>query len=177
MEDSDERDQSRPAAEVVGRRLGAKPDEHHDLVGDPDRCGDADRFLAAFAAGGGAVAGSLDERPEMARVYETAINARGAQLVNALRKSSAVNWPDKLPKDVPLLLVHGTADWCVSPTKSIRMASLLLERRVPFRLMLLEGDDHGLTWHPVELRMQTRGWFDRYLKQAVPFPVLEPHGG
>ncbi|WP_368649942.1 alpha/beta hydrolase family protein [Brucella intermedia] len=132
---------------------------------------------AVILAGPADLAGSLDERPEMARVYETAIDARGAQLVNALRKRSAVNWVDKLPKDVPLLLVHGTADWRVSPTESIRMASLLLEYRVPFRLMLLEGDDHGLTGHPIELRVQTRQWFGRYLKQAVPLPVLEPHGG
>ncbi len=132
---------------------------------------------AVILAGPADLEDSLDKRPEMTRVYEQAINARGAQLASELRKRSAVHWADKLPKDVPLLLVHGTADWRVSPTDSIRMASLLLEHRVPFRLMLLEGDDHGLTWHPVELRTQTRRWFDRHLKQAVPLPVLEPHGG
>ncbi len=118
---------------------------------------------AVILAGAADLAGSLDRRPEMARVYEKAIDASGAQLASELRKRSAVNWADKLPKDVPLLLVHGTADWRVPPTDSIRMASLLLEHRVPFRLMLLGGDDHGLTGHPVELCTQTRRWFDRYL--------------
>jgi len=53
-----------------------------------------------------------------------------------LRTRSALFWPEKLLPQTPILLQHGTAAWRVNPTDSLRMATALLERKHPFRLVI-----------------------------------------
>ena len=57
----------------------------------------------------------------------------------ALSARSAVDWPEKLCATTPLLLMHGTADWRVHPSGSMRMAEALFELQRPFRLIMYEG--------------------------------------
>jgi dipeptidyl aminopeptidase/acylaminoacyl peptidase len=49
----------------------------------------------------------------------------------ALRARSAVYWPEKLCRQTPILLLHGSADWRVDPTDSLRMAGTLLQQKHP----------------------------------------------
>jgi len=131
---------------------------------------------AVIVAGTADLARLARERPAMNRVYEKAITNNPSSLPAELRDRSAVHWVDRLPKETPLLLLHGTADWRVSPRDSLGMASLLLKERVPFRLVLFEGGDHGLTEHGEEMRWQIHSWFRRYLQEGAALPNLEPHG-
>lgn len=89
---------------------------------------------------------------------------------------SAVCWPEKFYKKTPLLLMHGTSDWRVSPQDSIDLATALYKHRVPYRLVVFEGDDHGITEHADERSRLTREWFDRFVKDGKPLPNLKPHG-
>lgn len=139
---------------------------------------ETDRIKAAVA--GAAMSDSFDavaRRSEMEiGVYAELVPGWPETREEALTARSPVRWPEKLHKETPILLLHGTADWRVHPTQSIAMASALLEAKHPFRLVLLEGGDHGLTEHRPEVERLMRHWMDHYVRDGNPWPSLEPHG-
>lgn len=91
-------------------------------------------------------------------------------------KRSAIYWPEKIYKKAPILIMHGSADWRVDPKDSIRLAERLYEEKVPFRLVVFEGGDHGLSEFREETRVMTEQWFDKYLKSSAKLPDLKFHG-
>jgi dipeptidyl aminopeptidase/acylaminoacyl peptidase len=138
------------------------------------------RFKAAVAGGGLTdLAQSIDERPEMEEhVYSELIpgwddsTARAA----AIEARSAVRWVDKLPATTPILILHGTADWRVSPTQALAMARALQAARRPYRLVMFEGGDHGLSEYRDEVGRLVGDWLDHYVRDGQTWPSLEPHG-
>ena len=94
----------------------------------------------------------------------------------ALEARSAVRWVDKLNKNTPILLLHGTADWRVNPMQAIQMATALYQKKHPFRFVLFEGAAHGLGEFRPEVNRLTRDWLDRYVRDRQHWPSLEPHG-
>ena len=82
----------------------------------------------------------------------------------ALHSRSAVYWVDKIDKRVPILLLHGSEDRRVSAGSALRMATELHSSGHPFRFVLFENGDHGLTQHSEEVQRMIIGWFDEYLK-------------
>jgi dipeptidyl aminopeptidase/acylaminoacyl peptidase len=93
-----------------------------------------------------------------------------------LRARSVVYHADKLPKTTPVLLLHGTADWRVIPEESLHMALELQKAKVPYRLVMYEGGDHGLSEYRSEVNLEVKNWFDKYVKNNQELPNLEPHG-
>lgn len=91
-------------------------------------------------------------------------------------KRSALYWPEKIYKKTPLLIMHGSADWRVNVQDSIRMAEKLHQQKVPIRLVIYEGADHGLTEFKEESHQQIYSWFKRFLKNSESLPNLKPHG-
>ena len=137
----------------------------------------SDRFKAAAIGGGLSDSFKMIEsRPPMEEVYAELVPDFAANKDAALRERSAILWADKLCKTTPILLMHGTADWRVVPQQAFDMAQALYAARHPFRLVMLEGGDHGLTEHRAEVDRLVRDWFDRYLRDGAPLPNLEPHG-
>jgi dipeptidyl aminopeptidase/acylaminoacyl peptidase len=92
------------------------------------------------------------------------------------RKRSVLYWAEKLPKNIPLLIMHGTSDWRVNPLDSIRLAEKLQTNKVPYRLIMYEGADHGITEFRKEASDEMFRWFDRYVKNKAPLPNLKLHG-
>jgi len=80
------------------------------------------------------------------------------------KQRSAVYWPEKFPDNAPILLMHGTADWRVSPLDSIDLAAKLYEHKKPFSLMIYDGGDHGLTQYEKEWQTLAKEWLDNHLK-------------
>lgn len=138
----------------------------------------SDRLKAA--AVGGAVSdlnAVVLDRPEMeTNVAAELIPNYEENKVAELKKRSAIEWPDQFPKDVPLLIVHGTSDWRVKPDQSMRLALELEKERIPFRMIMYEGGDHGINEFRSEMMKEVRNWFDRYLKNDEPLPNMEYHG-
>ena len=136
-----------------------------------------DRIRAAVVlAGPTELRAGLEARPEMMRVYAQAIDLHGPELDAALDARSAINLVDRFPQTAPLLILHGTADWRVSPTDSLRLSERLLARRVPFRLVMLEGGDHALSEFDMDVQIMVRDWFNRYLAPDASLPDVAPHG-
>lgn len=140
----------------------------------------SDRFRAAIVGAGMAdLAAGLEERPGMeAHVYSELIpgwedDDRRAAAVEA---RSAVRWAEEFPETTPLLIMHGSADWRVSPRQALDLAGKLLEAKRPYRLMMFEGGDHALSEFREEVDEAVAEWFDRYLRDGAKLPDLEPHG-
>lgn len=120
---------------------------------------------------------SIKDRPKMetgvlAQLVPNYYDNKEAELT----KRSAVKWADQFPKDTPILLLHGTSDWRVKPEHSLKMALEFEKHRIPYRLIMFEGGDHGITEHKDEVNQQVLNWFNKYLKHNQPLPNMEYHG-
>jgi len=93
-----------------------------------------------------------------------------------LKERSAITRVDEISKTTPILLMHGTADWRVSPKETMNMASAFQEAEIPYRLVMMEGADHGLTEYKNEANKMIKAWFDRFLIQNEKLPNLNKHG-
>ena len=111
-------------------------------------------------------------RPEMKKLYIQMFGGTPKEK----KKRSAVFWADTFHKKTPLLIMHGSSDWRVNPLDSIELAEKLYENHIPYRLMLFEGSDHGLSEHENESTNMTLSWFERFVKNAEPLPNIKPHG-
>jgi dipeptidyl aminopeptidase/acylaminoacyl peptidase len=137
----------------------------------------SDRFKAAvIRAGASDLLSTRQARPGMDSLFVELIPGYDFRNEQPLIDRSAVRWADKLPKTTPILLLHGTADWRVDPREGLDMSRALLDADHPFRFLLLEGGDHGLSEHRPEMYHQIRSWLDRYVKLGEPLPNLVPHG-
>ncbi|MEM9596615.1 MAG: prolyl oligopeptidase family serine peptidase, partial [Acidobacteriota bacterium] len=123
------------------------------------------------------VAGLIADRPVMEeRVLAELVPRWEQNRSAAIEERSAMLWPERLHPKTPILLLHGSADWRVDPTQSLRMATALYEAKRPFRLVVFEGGDHGLSEFREEVNDQVVQWFDRYVRDGETWPSLEPHG-
>lgn len=121
-------------------------------------------FSAAIAAAGVADQdGELRRRPEMETVFEAQIPDYLNSRADALARRSPALWAERLPRDVPILLLHGTSDRRVAAAESLRMAGRLQDLGVPYRLMMFDGGGHGIFEHEDEVQAQIAGWFSRHL--------------
>jgi len=136
-----------------------------------------DKIKAAIV--GGALAdnrASILDRPEMETVLAELIPNYETDKEEELDKRSAIKWGDKFSKEVPILMLHGNADWRVKPEQSLKMALEFEKYRVPYRLIMFEGGDHGISEHKPEVNEQVISWFDRFLKNNEAVPNMEYHG-
>ncbi|RYJ41723.1 alpha/beta hydrolase family protein [Flavobacterium beibuense] len=116
------------------------------------------------------------ERPEIEKVYSELIPNYTNNKEAELTKRSAIEWVDKLPTNVPLLMLHGNADWRVKCEQSLKLAIEFEKYRIPYRLVIFEGSDHGINENKSEVNKMVLNWFDRFLKNNEPLPDMKYHG-
>lgn len=135
-------------------------------------------FKAAIIGAG--VANSIrniEKRPEMEQyVYSQLIPDYANNKEKGLKDRSAIFWTDKFCKTTPIMLLHGSSDWRVSPEDALDMASQLYKNKHPFRFHFYEGGDHGLTEYRSQLYHAIREFLDYYVRDLNPLPNMEPHG-
>ncbi len=129
---------------------------------------------------GGAVSdnfATIKDRPSMEEgVLSELIPNYEENKVEELTKRSAVKWVEKFPKNVPILMLHGNADWRVKSEQSLKLALEFEKHRIPYRLIMFEGGDHGISEHRPEVNQQVINWFNRFLKNEEAIPNMEYHG-
>ncbi len=125
-----------------------------------------DIFKAAIVTGGIAnLRCNADESPFMKKLYQATMGKYGSEdFQKKCSTRSVINFSEKLSKDTPLLLMHGTKDERVLPHDTIDLSMKLLELGIEFRLVIFEGGDHFLKSHRQEVDSQRKIWFDKYLK-------------
>ena len=120
---------------------------------------------------------TIIDRPEMeSGVYAELIPNYTSNKDEELKKRSAIYWADQFSKEVPILMLHGNADWRVKSSNSLRLAMEFDKYRIPYRLKIFEGGDHGLSEHRSEVRTEVINWFNKYLKEGQSLPNMEYHG-
>lgn len=108
---------------------------------------------------------NVDESTFMKKLFESSLrNSVANSFQEKCKARSIINFADKLSKNTPLLILHGTADSRVPPHNSIDLSYKLLEYNIPFRLVLLENGDHFLKSHKKEVGVLRKFWFEKYLK-------------
>lgn len=122
-----------------------------------------------------APADQIRQGKERAKWREHQISLWGKGREELIRRSP-LRWVTDLSKKVPVLLMHGSADWRVSPLDSYEMSQAMFKHMVPNRFILFEGADHSITEYKVEYFKQSLNWLNRFLKNGEPVPNLKPHG-
>jgi dipeptidyl aminopeptidase/acylaminoacyl peptidase len=136
-----------------------------------------DRIAAAVVSSGVSdLPDMLARRPEMEDVFLALIPDYRERKEEALAARSAVRWAERLNAKTPILILAGTADWRVHPKQALDMSAALLEAKHPFRLVVFEGGEHGLSEYREEVDRLVRDWLDRYVRDRKPWPGLDPHG-
>ncbi|NVJ60929.1 MAG: S9 family peptidase [Gammaproteobacteria bacterium] len=108
--------------------------------------------------------GSLDWRPEMENVYKELIPNYAKEKEEQLKKRSIFYWVEKLPEELPILLIHGEKDKRVNVNDSKILAKKLEELKRPNKLVLYTDSDHQLRKYKSEVLKSSVGWFKSYLK-------------
>jgi dipeptidyl aminopeptidase/acylaminoacyl peptidase len=111
-------------------------------------------------------------RPKLQLLYKEAFG--GSKL--EYKRRSVVFWTNKLSKKAPILLMHGTADWRVNVQDTLDMGQRLYNAKIPYRMIIYEGDDHGLNANKKAWIAESTEWFDRFVKNKEALPDLKPHG-
>ncbi|WP_408031166.1 alpha/beta hydrolase family protein [Tenacibaculum xiamenense] len=133
--------------------------------------------IKAVVVGGGPSDLTIMNRPKFEKgVYAELIPNYWKNKKEELAKRSAIKWVDKFPKNVPILMLHGSSDWRAKPEHSLNLALQFEKHKIPYRLIVFEGGDHGLTKHNDEVNEQVLKWFNRYLKNNEKLPNVEYHG-
>ena len=132
---------------------------------------------AVIGAGSADMERWISLRPEMdSEVAAQIVPHWTTDRAQAIAARSAVRFVDRLPANVPILLVHGTADLRIDPRDSLDMAGALFAARKPVSLLLIEGADHAITERRDEYYQAARAWLDRYVRDRGKLPNLTPHG-
>jgi dipeptidyl aminopeptidase/acylaminoacyl peptidase len=103
---------------------------------------------------------NLSVRPEMRKEFVETIPAFEQHEAESLQDRSAVLWADKI--DVPVLLMHGTADWRVYAVEALHLAQELQRANKTYQLMMFANDSHGLPAHRSDVYRATIAWFKSF---------------
>ena len=122
-------------------------------------------FKCAVISGGIAnLRCSSDESPFMRKLFETTMGKYAdEEFKKKCESRSIVNFPEKLSKSTPMLILHGTEDNRVLPHDSLDLSYHLLKHKIPFRLVMLEGGDHFMRKHRKEVDEMRKRWYEKYL--------------
>ena len=122
-------------------------------------------FKAAIILGGIAnLRCNSDESKFMRRLYEHTLGKyEEEEFKSRCETRSIVNFPEKFSKTTPMLIIHGNSDNRVLPHDSLDLSYKLLDLKIPYRLVMLEGGDHFLKSHRKEVDEMRKNWFKKYL--------------
>ena len=101
----------------------------------------------------------LENRPDMAEVFGTWIPEFNERPDEVLEDRSVMYWLDELDSTMPILIVHGAEDGRVSPVHATNFSEALEARGRPHKLVIYEGDAHGIRIHHREFIQEIRAWF------------------
>ncbi len=94
-------------------------------------------------------------------VMEELIGGTPEEKPEEYQKRSAVYWPEKL--EVPLLMLHGDADWRVNVDHTIRLAEKLENLDLSHKKVIFPEGDHNLSGHTEEMFVNIFSWFEEHL--------------
>ena len=79
-----------------------------------------------------------------------------------LKNRSCINWVKELPA-IPILILHGTADWRVSAENSLKLSIELFKFKKPYKLIIYPGGDHTLREYSEEVKREVKNHIEKFL--------------
>ena len=98
-----------------------------------------------------------------ARRDEMKRNESKSKRKEELEKRSAIYWTDKLSDHTAQLILCGTNDKHVHYQQAIDIAEALKAENKPYKLVVYEGDNHGLQNHREEVRQLIGSWLKEHV--------------
>jgi len=105
----------------------------------------------------------LQARPEMEQVFAARIPNYVTDKEAALASRSVLRWADRLPKSLPILVLHGASDNRVALDSALDLANELKNQEIPFRLVVYENGNHSLLNHRVSVNQEIVNWLNANL--------------
>ena len=102
------------------------------------------------------------DRDDIKPALKTLIGGPPSELRDEYVRRSAAFWPERL--NVPLLILHGEADWRVKAEQSRVLVRRLQELDSPHEFKIFANSDHNLSLHRQERNAAIFQWFDGHLK-------------
>ncbi|TLM79695.1 alpha/beta hydrolase family protein [Microbulbifer harenosus] len=115
------------------------------------------------AAGVADLSAGLAQRPDMEAVFRKRIPEFDRDRMAALKKRSVLLWAEELDRNLPILLLHGTADEKVSVEQSRVLAQKFQALGHRYSLVEFEGDNHGFNNNREAYLRSVSDWFNRFL--------------
>jgi dipeptidyl aminopeptidase/acylaminoacyl peptidase len=115
---------------------------------------------AAIIAGKTKELGNKD-RPDFEKLKALRYQYYNTNNQEEIDKRSPIQWVDKISKNTPILLLHGTNDWRVNVKDTLEMATKLIENDVPIEMYIYNGDDHSLTNNKEKVKQEIIDWFSK----------------
>ncbi|KXS36224.1 MAG: peptidase S15 [Idiomarina sp. T82-3] len=103
---------------------------------------------------------AIQERPEMEAVFKARVPDYSANKEVELKKRSVVYWAEDLPRDVPVLILHGEKDKRVSVEQAKVLAGKLSGIGHPHKLVTY-NDFHGLPFSQGLMLREIEAWIKR----------------
>ncbi len=121
--------------------------------------------VKAAAVGGAPTdfAALLQDRPLFGPIFQKMIPRYAENPDEELAQRSAAAFVDELPRDVPILMLHGEADEKVKVGQAAKMAALLEENGVPHQLLTYPNENHGIEGQRKDVLESVDAWFRAYL--------------
>jgi dipeptidyl aminopeptidase/acylaminoacyl peptidase len=102
-------------------------------------------------------------RPTLMNVWSALIPGFEQRGEDLLRERSAVYWAEKI--NVPVLILHGGADWRSEPMSQARaFAKRLQELGKTYELIIYPDDDHDLSRNRADSDRRIVEWFRRHMQ-------------
>lgn len=112
---------------------------------------------------------TIKYHPQIEEVAEDLIPNFKKNRATEIQKRSAIYWSDKLPKIVPILIMHGMKDEHVDYSQVPIFADSLHKYGVPYKLVSFRKGNHGIIDYKADVRNRIKRWFDRYVKSNSAF--------
>jgi dipeptidyl aminopeptidase/acylaminoacyl peptidase len=118
---------------------------------------------AAVMSGVTDLFGNAADHPELVTgIYEPLIPGFGSRREEVMEARSAVRWADRI--NVPLLILHGTADVQISATRALEFAQQLQALGKTYELVMYANDGHGLPMNRLDSDRRVIDWFRKHLR-------------
>ena len=98
-------------------------------------------------------------RPQMLKQIWPDFDSRKDEI---FRSRSANYWPESL--GIPILIMHGGADWSVNPSHSLTIAQKLQSLGKTYELIVYAGDGHRLARNQEDRDRRAVAWFRKHIK-------------
>lgn len=105
----------------------------------------------------------LKVRPEVENIFAKFIPNYATEKTTQLKARSVLHWLDKLPPELPILLLHGDKDVRVEVAQSQALAKALAAKGQPHKLVVYSGADHGLHPNRAEADAEIAAWLKQHL--------------